>query len=302
MREGLAREFPEATRAAAWTRGRVGGRRPALWTEPVLWATISGIGAGFLVGAVTQALVGLTGEALQALRAPLPALFPLVTIAATAAATAVTTRAGGLAALAFYVAYIALGVALAIPGVTTFCERSGGSGFPLLLGTSRCSVLGFVVSLWPQFIGVGLGIAMARAITERGTGINSLLRIAGGYALANFVMSQVWAATIAQSTNVLATGLTLAAGTVAAAVAAGALAAQLPNGIRNAAIVGGILLVPWATRSVPFGLRSIGTPGVPAEFVSTMLITLATPPIVAAFMVLSAALTSRARFIPRDTA
>jgi hypothetical protein len=33
-----------------------------------------------------------------------------------------------------------------------------------------------------------------------------------------------------------------------------------------------------------------------------MLITLATPPIVAAFMVLSAVITSRARFIPRDTA
>ena len=61
MREGLAREFPDAVRAAAWTRGRVGGRRPALWTEPVLWATISGIGAGFLVGAVTQALVGSYG-------------------------------------------------------------------------------------------------------------------------------------------------------------------------------------------------------------------------------------------------
>jgi hypothetical protein len=302
MREGLAREFPEAARAATWTRGRVSGRRPALGTEPVVWATLSGIGAGFLVGAVTQALVGLTSEAFQALRAPLPALFPLITIAGTSAATAVTIRAGGFAALALYVAYIALGVALGIPGVMTFCERSGGFGFPLLLGTNQCTVLGFVVSLWPQFIGIGLGIALARAITERGAGINSLLRIAGGYALANFIMSQMWAATIAQSTNILATGLTLSAGLVAAAVVAGALAAQLPNGIRNAAIVGGILLVPWATRSVPFGLQSMGTTGVPAEFVSAMLITLVTPPIVAAFMVLSAIITSRARFIPRDTA
>jgi hypothetical protein len=302
MRDGLAREFPGAARAAAWTRGRVGGRRPALSTESVLWATISGIGAGFLVGAVTQALVGLTSEAFQALRAPLPALFPLITIAGTAAAAAVTTRAGGLVALGLYVAYIALGVALGIPGVMTFCERSGGFGFPPLLGTNQCTVPGFVVSLWPQFIGIGVGLALARAITERGPGINSLLRIAGGYALANFIMTQVWAATIAQSTNTLATGLTLAAGMVAAAVAAGALAAQLPDGIRNAAIVGGILLIPWATRSVPFGLQSMGTTGVPAEFVSAMLITLATPPIVAAFMVLSAVITSRARFIPRDTA
>lgn len=301
MREDLAREFPEAGRAAAWTRDRVGGRRPALWTEPVLWATISGIGAGFLVGAVTQALVGLTSEAFQALRTPLPALFPLVTIAGMATATGVTIRAGGLAALALYVTYLALGIGLSIPGVMTFCERSGGFGFPLLLGTDHCTVPGFVVSLWPQFVGIGLGLTFGRALVARGAGINSLLRIAGGYALAQFLMSQLSAATIAQSTNVLATGLTLAAGTVAAAAAAGALAAQLPRGVRNAAIVGGILLVPWMTRQLPLGLQSMGT-AVPAEFVSAMIIAIAAPPVAAAFLVLSAVITSRARFIPRDTA
>lgn len=301
MREGLAREFPEAVRAAAWTRGPVGGRRPAVWAEPVLWATISAIGAGFLISAVTQSLVGLTSEAFQALRAPLPPLFPLVTIAATAAATAVAIRAHGLAALALYVAWVALGIALSIPGVMTFCERSGGLGFPQLLGPNQCTTPGFVVSLWPQFIGIGLGLAFARAIAASDAGINSLLRIAGGYAIAHFLMSQLWAATVAQSTNVTATGLTLAAGTVAAAVAAGALAAQLPRGIRNAAIVGCILLVPWMTRELPLGLGGLGTAPT-AEFVNVMLVTLAAPPIAAAFLVLSATIASRARFIPRDTA
>jgi hypothetical protein len=272
-----------------------------VWAEPVLWATISGIGAGFLVGAVTQAFVGLTSETFQALRAPLPALFPLITIAGLAAAAAVAIRAGGIAALLLYVAWLALGIALGIGGVMTFCERSGGEGFPLLLGTNQCAVPGFVVSLWPQFIGIGLGVALSRAITARGHGINSTLRIAGGYAVAQFVMGHVWAATGAQSTSPVTSGLTLAAGMAAAAVAAGVIAAHLPGGVRNAAIVAGIWLLPWSIRQIAVSLQSAGTT-VPAEFASAMIITVVATPITAALLILSAAITSRARFIPRDTA
>lgn len=301
MREGLAREFPAAARAAAWTRGQAGGRRPAVWAEPVLWATISGIGAGFLVDAVTQALVALVSETFQALRAPLPALFPMITIAGLAAAAAVAIRAGGLAALFLYVVWLAIGIALGIGGVMTFCERSGGEGFPLLLGTNQCTVPGFVVSLWPQFIGVVLGVALSRAIIGRGHGINGVLRIAGGYAVAQFVIGHVWAATGAQSTNPVTSGLTLAAGLAAAAVGAGVIAAHLPGGVRNAAIVAGIWLLPWSIRQLVVSLQSAGTT-VPAEVASAMVITVFATPIAAALLVLSAAITSRARFLPRDTA
>src|SRR5437867_10792732 len=158
MREGLAREFPGALRAAAWARARV-GRRLALWDEPVVWATISGIGAGFLVAAVVQAAVGLANEAIQALRAPTPfPLFPAVTIAGTAAAAAVALDAGGLVALALDLVYVALGIALRVPGVITACDRSGGA--LLSLGPDQCTAIGFLASLWPQFVGVGLGILL----------------------------------------------------------------------------------------------------------------------------------------------
>jgi hypothetical protein len=122
MREGLAREFPEAARAAARTRGRI-GRGLELRGEPVVWATISAIGAGFLVAAVAQALVGLTSDAFQALRSAMPfTLAPLVTIAGISAAAAVALRVGGPIAFTLYVGYIALGLALGILGVMTFCE------------------------------------------------------------------------------------------------------------------------------------------------------------------------------------
>jgi hypothetical protein len=300
MRDGLAREFPEAGRVVAWTRARIGP-----WTEPAAWAAISGIGAGFLVSDVGQALVGLANQALQAATGPSRpspfTLFPLVTIAASGAAAAVALGAGGAIALAIELGYGALGIALRIPGVMTFCERSGGGG-PNLLGPDYCSAAGFLASLWPQLVGVGLGIALSRAITARGSGINSLLRIAGSLAIALTILSQLWALTVAQTANALTGGLTIAAGLAAAAVAAGVVAAQLPRGVRNAAIVGGIWLLPWLTLQLPLGLQSLG-PTVPGEFVASIIVTtIVAPPVVAAFLVLSAAIASRARFIPRNVA
>ena len=295
MRDGLAREFPEAGRAVAWTRARIGP-----WTEPVVWAAISGIGAGFVVSHVSQAVVGLVNQAFLAARSELPfALFPLATITGSAALAVVALGAGGAAALAIALGYIALGIALRIPGLMTFCERSGAAQNVLV--SDQCTAFGFLASLWPQLVGIGLGIALARAIMTRGSGINSLLRIAGGLGIALTVASQVWTATLGQSTNALGSGLTIAAGMAAAAVAAGVVAAQLPRGIRNAAIVGAIWLLPWLTLQLPLGLQSLG-PSVPADVVSAITVTIVAPPIAAAFLVLSAAIASRARFVPREPA
>ena len=296
MRDGLAREFPEAGRAVAWTRARIGP-----WTEPVVWAAISGIGAGFVLGLFLQAVIGLVNQALLAARSELPfALFPLVTIAGSAAAAAVALGAGGPLALALELAYSALGIALRIPGVMTFCERSGGT-FPNSLGPDQCTAVGFLASLWPQFVGIGLGIALSRTITTRGDGVNSLLRIAGSLAIALTILSEVWALTIAQASDALTSGLTIAAGIAAAGVAAGVVAAQLPRGVRNATVVAIIWLLPWLTLQLPLALQSLG-PSVPPDIVSAITVTMVAPPIAAALLVLSAAIASRARFIPREAA
>ena len=305
MREGLAREFPEAVRAAAWTRARV-AHRVAVWSEPVLWATISGIGAGFLVGSVAQAVIGLASEVIQALRAPTPfPLFPAVTIAGTAAAAAVALGAGGLGALTLALVYTVIGIALRVPSMIFMCDRSGGA-FPFP-GPDQCTPLGFLASLWPQFVGVGLGIVIARSsLIARGEGVNSLLRVSGALAIALFVVSEAWGIASAQrgyaaeTSGELTSALTISAGFVAAAVAAGVVAAQLPRGVRNAVIVAGFWLLPWLVR-LPTTLSNLGST-VPPEFVGQTLVTVVVSPIAGAFLVLSAAIASRARFIPRDVA
>lgn len=294
MREGLSREFPEAARGAGWVRARI-----TVWNEPVAWAALSGIGAGFLATVVTQALVGLASEAAQAFNAPLPfPLFPAVTITGIAAATAVTFMAGGPLALALYLAYVAAGIALALPGLMFFCERSGGT-FPSP-GPDQCTAFGFVAALWPQLIGLGLGIGLARVAVARGKGVNSLLRVAGALALAQFTLTRIPGATIAQAADASASTLTLAAAFAASAVAAGVVAAQLPRGIRIAAIVAAIWLLPWLTRQLPFASRLTGP--IPPENVVPIVASIVIVPIAAALLVLTAAVASRARFIPRDTA
>ena len=107
MREDFAREFPEAVRAASWTRVHIAGRQPILWNEPVAWAAISGIGAGFLVGAVAQGVASLMSQAFQVVHSPMPfALFSLVTVAGTATAAAVALRVGGPVALVVDLVYV----------------------------------------------------------------------------------------------------------------------------------------------------------------------------------------------------
>lgn len=297
MRDGLSREFPEALNAVAWTRARV-GRDMALWGEPAFWATISAVGAGLIVSAVVQTLVGLTVDVFQALRSPMPfPLFPLVAIAGSAAVATVALRAGGPVALGLAVAYDAAGVALRIPAVRTLCERSGFDP----LGPGQCTAVGFLTSLWPQFVGIGLGILIARAVSTRGEGINSLLRIAGAYAIALFVMSLLWTLTDPQTTSVLSSGLTIAAVISAAAVTAGVIAARLPHGVRNAAIVAGVWLLPWAALQLPYLVQNLST-GVPEDNAASMIAGTAAQPIASALLVLSAAVASRARFIPREPA
>lgn len=294
MREGLVREFPEVGRGVGWVRARI-----AVWHESVMWATISGIGAGFLVIAVTQALVGLASEASQAFRAPLPfPLFPAVTITGSAAAAAIAFGAGGLIALGLYLAYLAVGIALTIPGVMTFCERSGGT-LPLA-DHDRCTAGAFVATLWPELIGIGLGVALARVVVTRGDGVNSLLRVAGALAIAQMAVTRISGATITLSTDTAGNTLAIAAVFAAAAVAAGVVAAQLPGGVRSAAVVAVIWLLPWLIMQVPFAARLTGP--IPAENVAPIVVSILIVPIAAALLVLTAAVAARSRFIPREPA
>jgi hypothetical protein len=149
---------------------------------------------------------------------------------------------------------------------------------------------------------------LARTILSmRGDGTNSLLRVAGALALALFAVNAAWGIAVAQSGYAAETAggstnaLTVAAGIVGAAIAAGVLAAQLPRAVPNAAIVAAIWLVPWFALQLPFASRSLSG-AIASENIVAIVTFIVIEPIAAAFLVLSAAVAARSRFIPQGPA
>jgi hypothetical protein len=298
MREGLAREIPEAVRAFAWTRAQLPARMGLFSHEPVLWATVSAIGAGFLAAGLTQFLLGLVFDVLEAFRVNatvMPVWIPL--IVGTSAAVAVALRAGGARSLTLYLIYLALDLAVRIPGVMTFCERSGGQS---LTAPSLCTPAAFLAAQWPLWTGIGVGLLLSRTITAEGEGTNRTLRVAGAYAVAMSIMVQVWAATIAQGGDAMNSSLALSALTVAAAVVAGVVAGLSEHRLRAASIVALFLLLPWLTVQLPYLLREVGR--LSPEFVPPFLVAVLGTPIAAIALIVAAVVSDRHRFIPREPA
>jgi hypothetical protein len=305
MREDLVREFPEAVRAIAWTRARLPARTSMFRHEPTPWATVSGIGAGFLVSAIVGSLVGLVFVLLGAFGITTPlTLGWLSALLGTAVAVAVALRAGGTLSLALYLAYLGIDIALKIPSLITFCERSG---FDNLLAFESCTPWGFFTSHWHQWTGIGVGLLMSRNIVARDEGANPTLRVAGTYAIAWSIVLNAWSMTMARAdpAGALNASLMFSVLAVAAAVTAGVVAARSVHRVRTATIVAVILVLPWLTVQLPFLLSQIAMAAqieTSSEFLPAMLVGTFSTPIAAIVLVLAALVADRQRFIPRDTA
>ena len=303
MREEFAREFPSAGRALSMTRSRLFDPASKLRRESVAWGTVSGIGAGFLVSSVTQFLVGLFFLALRAFdgTTPLTLGWPS-TVLGTASAVAVALRVGGPLSLVLYLVYLGVGIALQIPGVITFCERSG-FGDP-----SLCSPVGFIAARWALWCGIGLGLLLSRMIAARAEGANLTLRVAGTYAIAWTIVIDLWALAVSQNgdaTSGMNASIALSMLFVAAAIAAGIVAATSDDRLRTAAVVAGFLVLPWLTLHLPLQLSQFAMAAQSqnaSEFLPAMLIGAFSTPVAALALVLTAMVADRERYIPRDTA
>lgn len=304
MREGLMREFPEAVRAIAWTRARLPVRTSMFGREPALWATVSAVGAGFLVSAIIGFLVGLSFVVLGAFGVTTQmTLGWLSALLGTAAAVAVALRAGGTLALALYLGYVAIEIALQIPGVMTFCERSGFNA----MAFQNCAPWGFFASHWAQWTGIGMGLFLSRAIATPDEGANSELRVAGTYAIAWSIVLRGWSMTVPQAdqAGALNASLTISGLAVAAAVAAGVVAARSDHRVRTASIVAALLVLPWLTLQLPLlssQMAMAAQSATSSDLLPALLIGALSTPIAAFVLVLTALLADRQRFIPRDSA
>ena len=305
MREEFAREFPGAGRVVASTRERLAARASSLRRESAPWATVSASGAGFVVSSVTQLVVGLVMLVIRVFDPSTPVTLGwLDALLGTGAAVAVALRVGGPRALAMYLVYLGLGTALQIPGVMTFCERSGFGSLPAYEG---CTPVGFLAIRWALWSGIGLGLLLSRAVAARDDGKNLTLRVAGAYSMAWSLVLGWLALTLTQSgdaTSALNASLAVSALSVAAAVVAGVVAAMSDHRVRTAAIVASLLVLPWLTGQLPLLVSQIdmatGSTG-GSEFLAAIVINLVSTPLAALALVLTAAVADRQRFVPRET-
>jgi hypothetical protein len=301
MREGLAREFPQAGRALSWTSARLPAQ--LFRREPVVWAAVSAVGAGFMVSVIAQVLVRLGFFLVEAFRVQTTVTLAwLPVLLGTAVAAAVALRAGGALSLALYLAYLAVEIVLQIPGAVTFCERAGPAN-----SFAMCTPLGFVTTHWALWSGLGVGLLLSRSLAARGEGTNLTLRVAGTYAIAWSLALRVWSLSVIQAdqAGALNASITFSVLALAAALAAGVVAARSEHRIRSASVVALFLVVPWLTSQVPLLISQLtmsAQSGVQSEFLPAIVVGALTQPIAAIVLVLAAAVTDRQRFIPRDSA
>lgn len=264
MIEGLRAEFPGATRWVARLA------KPSIARESVGWAFLSALGAAFILEAIVR----------LALMAIYPALFPptephpewltpsvIASVAGGVVAGAIARRAGGIPAVAAYVAYELAILLAAFPGRVLFCARSGAlvQGLP---GFSGCDFASLLTAHWPIWLALAVGVIAAPLVrTAAGEG-NRLLRGAGAVVLITSVLGSTVGLLVALSEtggnpnatllNVLFLVIQIVAG-----LAAGLLLARSP--LAGAVLVALLIVAPALAYTLPLALRG-GFPSEPVEF------------------------------------
>jgi hypothetical protein len=183
-------------------------------------------------------------------------------------AAAVAVRAGGIAALAAYVAYELLILLAALPGRAIFCERSGGLALDEPAAAVCWRPTSFLTERWPIWLAIALGVVSARLLRGRAGEGNWLLRGAGAFT----IIASALGSTLGLLVTVTGTGsnpntvllsvLFLVIQTVAG-VAAGLILARSP--LAGAVLVALLIVGPTLAFALPLALRN-GFPSEPVEF------------------------------------
>jgi len=233
-------------------------RRPAVASEPFIYAFLSGLGAGPVVGGITRvAFLWLA-----------PLLFPAtaqrpdwltpnnIVVAVGAVATgAVLMRAGGIVVFATYLGYELVRVFAALPARVALCANSGP--IPRVAG---CDIFALLAERWVTWaallVGAVLGIAWVRARA----GQNGLLRAAGAFSLTLVVESTLVGLVFLGRSDQTAQNAILALFAVANVIA-GAAAGVLLARERFAAALLLVLLIlaPGLSLALPLAEQSANT-------------------------------------------
>ena len=159
---------------------RIDTARLRIGREPLGWAFLCAVGAGFIVaGILTLALV-VTSPILFPPTAPRPSWLnggSITRFASAIAIGAIAVRTGGLGALAFYVGYELLQLLVQTSSRQLSCERN-----PV---AAACDLLTIIVGRWPTWLALAIGAVASRRLRAASDDHpNPLLRAAGVFSVA----------------------------------------------------------------------------------------------------------------------
>ena len=159
---------------------RIDTARLRIGREPVGWAFLCAVGAGFIVAGILMLVLVVAS----------PILFPptqqrpiwlnggtITRFASVIAIGAVAVRSGGLGALALYLGYELLQLVAQSPGRQLSCERNPGI-------VAACDPLSVVVGRWPTWLALAIGAVASRWLPAASDDHpNPLLRAAGVFSV-----------------------------------------------------------------------------------------------------------------------
>ena len=206
MIDGLRREFPQAFEVAR----RV--PNPRFASASPLWAVLAGFGAGFFVAAALYVVLNM---AARLLGAPLVWVGGVATIGATATAASIAYTVGGRGAVIVYAGIVIIERLLGLPGLLRFC-------LAIVADTPICSPFSYILSLWPEAVGIALAywVVRVRWIRTADGDRNPLVEAAGGLAVTQGVAAAILSALLL-SAGAFEAGMLLLVSAAAGGVACG---------------------------------------------------------------------------------
>lgn len=247
MIDGLRGELP---RVFALAR-RVPNPRFALASP--MWAVLAAFGAGFFVSAVLFVVFNLVARFVGVSAVWVGGV---TTVGAMATALSVAYIVGGRGALIVYAGIVVIERLLGLPGLIRFCLAIVGEA-PI------CSPVSYVLSLWPEAVGVALAYWLVRWLrTTEGNG-NPLLESAGALALTQGVAASILGALLL-STGELEAGFLLLVSAIAGGIACGLVLLRRvvePRQWRSLGVIALVVVGVWLLVSVPSFVGQIGIGG-----------------------------------------
>jgi hypothetical protein len=249
MIDGLRRDFPQAFALAR----RVPNPRFAQASPP--WAVLAAFGAGFFVSAALVVILSMTARVFGA---PVDWVGGVATVGAIATALSVAHTVGGRGAVIVYAGIVVIERLLALPGLMRFC-------LAIVSDAPMCSPFSYVLSLWPEALGVAVAywlwlVRWMRTTDEDG---NPLLEAAGALALTQGFAVAILSAVLV-SAGAFEAGLLLLVSAAAGGVACGlALLRRVAESRqwRSLGIIALVVIGVWLLVGLPTLAGQVGIGG-----------------------------------------